>query len=185
MQVVESKSDSEVIHRPTQCTICSHPDRDIIDGLLAAGTASRRTIASRYGLTDGSVQRHKTNHIGKRIVAAVERKQAKSEDVFLDRLEHLWNECADGVAKAKDGARVVRDLEGNLRYVGRDLSALAPLLGQAHRNLELLGTATGRLNQVAGPSTVHLSVIMPRVEVASGPNQVEPGQIIDVEKQIP
>jgi hypothetical protein len=164
VQVQESKVDSGSQLKPASCTVCSHPQREAIDHLLVAGTLSRRAIALQYGLVHTSLDRHKNNHLERRIAKAAERKQEKSDDVFMNRLEYLWDEATDGVKRAKSAARTVTDPEtGELCYVGRDLGPLAPLLGQAHRNLELLGTATGRLNQTPqAAGNVYLSVIMPR-----------------------
>jgi len=104
-----------------QCTICNHPQRGEIDNALAAGVAYRR-IAAEYGVSDGSLRRHKKNgHIAeqiakvakkkeikqaKEIVAAVEKKERKETadvDKLLGIVEGLLGECLRMVKGAVEG----------------------------------------------------------------------------------
>jgi hypothetical protein len=58
--------------------------------------------------------------------------------------------------------KVVPDEDGNLCAVGKDLSVMAPLLAQAHKNLEILGRATGELEPQGGQSLA-IQIICPWV----------------------
>ena len=60
-----------------QCTICNHPQRGEIDKALVAGVAYRR-IAAEYGVSDGSLRRHKKNgHIAEQIAKVAKKKEIK------------------------------------------------------------------------------------------------------------
>jgi hypothetical protein len=48
---------------PQSCTICEHPDREAIEAALEEGEAGR-AIARRFQLTEASMRRHRTNHLG-------------------------------------------------------------------------------------------------------------------------
>lgn len=48
-----------------QCTVCSHPERPIIDIALAEGTISYANIGKKYGFTKKTVHHH-TKHRAKR-----------------------------------------------------------------------------------------------------------------------
>ena len=71
------------------CSICTHPERLEIDRLLLRGESYRK-IAERFGLSTGSISRHKEAHIGTDLrdvrevmVAALEEalSQIKAEEV--------------------------------------------------------------------------------------------------------
>ncbi len=182
MQVTESKASTQAIPTGRRCTVCEHESLNAIDSLLCTATLSNRRIASQFGFSSRAVDNHAKFHLPARIAKSAAKAQEKADSVFRQRLEYLWDTTTDGIKMAKDAARTVTNPEtGELCYVGRDLGPLAPLLGQAHRNLELLGNATGELN--AGPHNVtnigHLSVIMPRPELTGSPGSVT-GSVIDV-----
>src|SRR5579872_1693452 len=64
---------------------------------------------------------------------------------FIERAHLLWAECLQGIADAKNAVSTVTDEDGNEKVRGRDFSVLAPILNQAHRNLELFGKGAGYL----------------------------------------
>ena len=45
-----------------QCSICTHPAREAIDGALLGGEPGRG-IARRYSVSEAAVRRHKANHL--------------------------------------------------------------------------------------------------------------------------
>ncbi len=47
---------------PRRCTICSHPDRSIIEEALRDGD-SLRVLASRFDVTKDSLARHRQSHL--------------------------------------------------------------------------------------------------------------------------
>jgi hypothetical protein len=87
---------------------------------------------------------------------------------FLERLEALWVTTNGAIERAKSAVRVVRDEDtGELVAVGPDVSAIAPLLNQGHKNLEILGKVTGELREAAAPQ-VAIQIVMPSLP-APGP----------------
>ena len=66
---------------------------------------------------------------------------------FRSRLEAIWSTTARAIQRAETAVRVTYDHEaGELVASGADVSAVAPLIAQAHRSIELLGRATGELD---------------------------------------
>lgn len=60
---------------PRTCLACRHPDREAIDRDLLAGVP-KRSIAARYGLSEGSAQRHRA-HIAAPVLAEWSASQAE------------------------------------------------------------------------------------------------------------
>jgi hypothetical protein len=77
---------------------------------------------------------------------------------FVERTNLLWDVSYQGVLDARAAVRMHRDADGNVVIDGRDFGALAVMLGQAHRNTELFGKATGLLNE---PAPMNMNVIVP------------------------
>ena len=99
-----------------QCTICNHPLRVEIDKALVAGVAFRR-IAAKYGVSDGSLRRHKRNgHIAEQIVKAAKKKEIQqAKEVQAAILAQEAQEVAaaqtilDEVSRLKDRALTILD----------------------------------------------------------------------------
>ncbi|QQP97933.1 hypothetical protein [Lysobacter enzymogenes] len=58
----------------SRCKVCNHPERDVIEQLLANNTSAQglggvQTIAARFGLKRASAQRHLKNHMKQEQVA--------------------------------------------------------------------------------------------------------------------
>ena len=53
---------------PTACTVCSHAALQHINGVLVSGAKSRRQLAKEYGLSEGSLARHRAHTL---IAAAI------------------------------------------------------------------------------------------------------------------
>jgi gamma-glutamylcyclotransferase (GGCT)/AIG2-like uncharacterized protein YtfP len=79
-----------------QCTICNHPQRGEIDKALVAGVAYRR-IAAEYGVSDGSLRRHKKNgHIAEQIAKVAKKKEIQqAKEVRAAILAQEAQEVAD------------------------------------------------------------------------------------------
>jgi hypothetical protein len=75
-------------------------------------------------------------------VKAYEAKENARAEGFRERLETTWDAIQDAMDKAQRAVRTRED--GTVE--DRSLSAMPPLFNQAHRNLELLGRATGELS---------------------------------------
>jgi transposase len=112
---------------PRTCTVCSHPEREAIDEALVSG-ASNRSIASKCGVSEAAVRRHKANHIpAKLALAAKKREEAESAeaDDLLGRVEDLQErtlailEAAEDTGELKTALSAIREARGNLELVGR------------------------------------------------------------------
>jgi len=73
----------------------------------------------------------------------------------VDRLRARLERHAD---KCETAVRVVKDEEGNDVVVGADLTVLAPIANQLHKNLEMLGKLTGEL-QPDNQQQINIQVI--------------------------
>lgn len=86
---------------------------------------------------------------------------------FRDRLEKLHGRIENALDRAETSVRVVRDKDtGELVPVGPDVAAIAPIMNQAHKNLELLGRVTGELEAPAA-ANVAIQIVMPSIAPAS------------------
>jgi transposase len=67
---------------PRRCTVCDHPERNGIDQALVTG-APYRSVAKRFGLSESSVYRHKTEHLPAYLLKAREAEEmAQAEDLL-------------------------------------------------------------------------------------------------------
>ena len=156
-QVTEPKADRPISPLGPRCTVCSHPSISTINMLLADGSMSERGIAKRYALNDSAIHRHNAAHVPVKLVKAAERRDAKEADEFLEGILSAARAGAKGVSHgmaALDAGQVDPELAYRMTPA---------FMAQQLRALELLGQATGRLNQAPAPAgNVYLSVIIPR-----------------------
>ncbi len=136
------------------CTVCNHAEHAAIDSLLSLKTASQRVIASRYGLKQAAVARHRA-HLPPKLAKAIERAEIREGDEFLDGIRKTLNRMSFGVhhglQAAKDGL-----IDPDLAY--RMVPAMA---AQQLRALDLLGQATGRLSG-SPASQINVAVVIPQ-----------------------
>ena len=116
---------------PRRCTVCDHAERHGIDEALVTG-APYRSVAKRFGLSESSVYRHKTEHLPAHLLKAREAEDAARADDLLDQVRHLQTHALDILERAEKA--------GDLR------TALAAI-SQARGNLELLGKLAGELDE--------------------------------------
>jgi hypothetical protein len=113
---------------PQTCKACKHPQRKAIDAALAARESLRR-IAGRFAISDTSLCRHKA-HVSVSIVKAGERREERSGDRLLARLDQLDEETWQLVQTMKQE----RDFRGAIvgaREVRGCIETRASLLAQA------------------------------------------------------
>ena len=79
----------------------------------------------------------------------------------MERLEKLWNRVDRNLDKAKNAVRT-RTIDGVEVWEEQGLAAIAPLMNQAHKNLELLGKVTGEIETSAG-ANVAIQIVLPTV----------------------
>lgn len=181
----------------------SHPQKKhIIDSLLA-GVPLRKVAATLDPPVHfASLQRYKLQHIRPAVANAQsiakvlgKDKSITDDDLatvtaelatkaihaspFRERLENLWQRTDKSIARAENAVRTVTDREtGELLAAGPDVAAIAPLLNQAHKNLEMLGQATGELANASTGSTT-IIVVTHGGHASARPARPEP-EVIDV-----
>ena len=116
---------------PRRCTICGHAERELIDSALVAGT-SLRDIAGRHGVSKSALERHKADHLPADLAKAKEAAEATRADDLLSQVQGLQARTLAILETAEDS--------------GEHRTALAAI-GEARRNLELLGKLAGELDQ--------------------------------------
>jgi len=65
--------------------VCDHPERHSIDEAFVRG-APYRSVAKRFGLSESSVYRHKTEHLPAHLLKAREVEEAARADDLLDQV---------------------------------------------------------------------------------------------------
>ena len=113
------------------CTVCKHPNRGAIDAALVAG-GSLRDIAGQYRISKSALARHKGSHIPAALALAQEAHEVAQAHDLLAQVRHLQTRTL----AILDRAERTRELR----------TALAAI-GEARRNLELLGKLAGELQQ--------------------------------------
>ena len=109
--------------------------------------AMKRLAAKLPKVADLPVPSGQRDHTPDQSLCHVTREDLANQRVnpFIERAHLLWAECLQGIADAKNAVSTVTDEDGNEKVRGRDFSVLAPILNQAHRNLELFGKGAGYL----------------------------------------
>ena len=173
----------------------SHPEKQkIVDGILAG--KSVRAVAKSVvpPMEFNAIQRYKVSVI-KPLLARAEKisatmhpvvplsenpvtlqvareaiQDAPTVSLFRHRLEKLHRRVDRALDRAETAVRVT-EKDGKLVAAGADLGPIAPLLSQAHRNLEMLGRATGEL-EPQGASSMQIQIICPPAGSAEQPRIV-------------
>lgn len=187
-----------------QSTIETHPERPRIDEAILAGLSVRKVAASvSPPLSHTAVQRYKNTVLRpamrRELAIAKVLGQGKSSipselaevvtdgtvkalraSPFRSRLEKLWERTEKGLDRAESAVRTITDRDtGELVAVGADVTAIAPLLNQAHKNLEILGQVTGELTRDAQQANQTIYIVTPAVNINTAPAEPEP-MVIDV-----
>ena len=116
---------------PRRCSICHHERLDEINQALVEGTVLFE-IAALFRVSDDALSRHKANHLPATLTKAREAKDVARADDLLGQVQNLQ-------------ARTLAILEAAETY-GEHRMALAAI-GEARRNLELLGKLAGELDE--------------------------------------
>jgi len=132
------------------CTICNHPDRQVIEQRIITGTPIRK-IADEFEVGRESVSRHKHNHLPAEMVKSKRFAEVAAADELLERVEGLFDEASELLRMAKaDG-----------KY-----SAATSAIKEARSSLELIARITGDLktgtviNLTYSPQWVQLRQIL-------------------------
>lgn len=124
---------------PRRCTVCTHPEKEAINVALVTGEPFRH-IAARYGTSTGALQRHKADHLPATLAQAQDAQEVAQADNLLAQMRDLQRRTLAILSKAA-GSR-------------RDLRTALAAIGEARRNLELLGKLAGELQQEGTVSLV-------------------------------
>lgn len=100
---------------PRRCTICIHKKRNEIENVLIENQPFR-AIASQFGVSHKSLQRHKKNgHIAKSLIKAHEINKIVNADDLVVKILHLQKETLIVLSEAKE----VKDHNTILSAVGK------------------------------------------------------------------
>lgn len=158
--------------------------RQVVDAILAG--KSTRKVAKLAGCSHTVIQDYKRKAVLPALrtaqqvqsfqplpptnVEAITQTARLTKDIiqaspFRERLEKLW----DRTEKALNTAET-----------SKDLGVMAPLLNQAHKNVHMLGVATGEIEQVAA-ANVAIQIVMPQAPAAPPTAcKSDPGEVIDI-----
>ncbi len=106
----------------------------------------------------------------------------------MERLEWLWQQASEALQDARAAMRVHKDQNGKIVFDGRDFAAITTTLNQAHRNVELLGKATGAFTdqpnvdlQIVTPICLNVSVGAGSVPLPQAQFCVSPADAADAD----
>jgi len=85
---------------PRTCTVCSHPQRPEIERCLI-DTVPFRIIASRFGTSATSLQRHKAEHLPSHVAKAQDAREVADADDLLTQIKALRNKAISILQKAE------------------------------------------------------------------------------------
>lgn len=90
---------------PQKCSICLHPKRQYIDRMLISGKQSIRTIAARYEVSTGALNRHK-KHLVHAIVEAKQNGDIKHAKTAFEQFVELVEEAERKYRTSKGSEQV-------------------------------------------------------------------------------
>jgi hypothetical protein len=124
-----------VVHMGRVCSVCVHGERDEIDRLLVSGS-SLGQIARQYPpLTTSALSRHHRRHVSAALAAMETARQAEQRASLLERIESVIRRAETMFTAAANEGRTAQALD---------------VLRELRLQLELLGKATGELQQQPG-----------------------------------
>jgi len=106
------------------CTVCTHPDINIINEKLVAGQPALR-VANSHGLKEKAMRNHKDKHLPLALVQAHKIKETQTADGLLLRAEILWQRAWNLSKKAEDeksyaaAVSAVKECRGLLELVAK------------------------------------------------------------------
>jgi hypothetical protein len=113
---------------PRGCTLCEHPEKDAIDRALV-GSASNRSVASLYDVSEAAVRRHKANHLPAKLIMAEKAAEVVEADNLLDQVKGLQSR-AYGILDRAEETGELRTALSAIREARGNLELLAKLLGE-------------------------------------------------------
>ncbi len=154
--------------------------KKVLDALIAGETLE--SIAKRTGISRNAIGRYKRNHLVPALRAAtyspipdgltrdsnsqITHRGAIAKEIirttpFRERLQSMWERAERVMNQAEAAVRVGTNEDGETVFGSQDLSVLAPLMNQAHKNLEMLGKLTGELDQERQGPSIAIQIVCP------------------------
>ncbi len=134
---------------PRLCTVCSHPERGLIDDALLAGAAYRH-IAARFNVSTGALQRHR-EHIPFHLLKAQDAAEVARADTLLEQVKSLQARALTILDKA-EASGDLRTALSAIREARGNLELLAKLLGELQQE--------GTINLVVAPEWLSLRAVV-------------------------
>lgn len=131
---------------------------NVIMPILAKETERKSLSISQSGEFVSPVSLTNDTSVADRVTS--EATNAPVLSIFRQRLEKLNGIIDRTLNKAESAVRLATDKDGNQVVVGADIGVMAPLLNQAHKNVEMLGRATGEL-EPSGGGSVSIQILCP------------------------
>jgi hypothetical protein len=115
---------------PRRCTVCAHPELEIINRALV-GREPYRSVANRYeSLSQAAVQRHQENHLPATLAKAREAEEVAHADDLLDQVRGLQArtlailEAAEETSQHRTALSAIREARSNLELLVKLLGEL-------------------------------------------------------------
>jgi hypothetical protein len=115
---------------PRRCTVCAHPELEIINRALVGGEPYR-SVANRYeSLSQAAVQRHQENHLPATLAKAREAEEVAHADDLLDQVRGLQArtlailEAAEETSQHRTALSAIREARSNLELLAKLLGEL-------------------------------------------------------------
>ncbi|PLS84868.1 MAG: hypothetical protein CYG60_15615 [Actinobacteria bacterium] len=113
------------------CTVCEHEERGQLNRALVRGSESEREIASRFGLTQAAVDRHRRNHLRPYLAELIREDPELAELSPLSEIKGLYFRVRRLLNQAEDA---------------QDWPAAKAFHSEARRDLELLARVVGDID---------------------------------------
>lgn len=136
---------------PRDCTVCTHEQRSEIDRVLVARSATYRTMADRYGLSQTALKRHKKDHLPVHVAKAQEAAEVAIADDLLQQIKALRNRAISILQKAESAGDYRTALMG-IREARGCVETLMEVEGELDRR--------GVVNIVLSPQWVELRAVI-------------------------
>jgi|SRR5215212_1927428 len=109
---------------PRRCTVCAHDESHAINVALVQRDPFRY-IATHYGVSTGSLQRHAREHLPELLAKARDAVEVAEADDLLSRIEALQSrtlavlEAVEGSESHTVALSAIREARHNLELIGR------------------------------------------------------------------
>lgn len=163
---------------PQTCKACGHPEREAIERALLANE-SYRHIAARFGVSTGTLQRHRP-HLKKELVKVYEAEEVARSERLVDRVR-TGEGRAERMYAAAEGI-MIKALEAeDLRTALQAIRAAVDVMAEARQYMELHGELTGEMaKQKPSPWPEARIVVTPctPMEASARPNEWRPRALL-------